>query len=82
MTTDPNHEFQDTFQQLCGQYAPTFPKNGPYPPSGDVINNSGFAANYATVDDEHTGLPGLPDIGDVLACCRPGPDTGNVPTGH
>lgn len=71
MTTDPNHEFQDTFQQLCGQFAPTFPKNGPYPPTGDFINNSGFAANYATVDDEHTGLPGLPDIGDVLACCTP-----------
>lgn len=71
MTTDSNHEFLDTMEQLCGtNYGPKgqnpFPA-GPYPP----IDNSGFAANYATVADEDTGLPNPADYGDVLKCCGP-----------
>lgn len=70
MTTDPNHEFLDTYQQLTGQPGSSYP-GGAYPASGATINNSGFAANYATVDDEHTGLPASSAIGDVLNCCTP-----------
>lgn len=71
MTTDSNHEFLDTMEQLCGtDYGPKgknpFPA-GPYPP----INNSGFVANYATIADEDTGLPNPADYGDVMKCCDP-----------
>jgi phospholipase C len=63
MPTDPGHEFLDTLEQLAGSQA-TYPRGGPYPP----IDNSGFAANYATSCSEHTGLPKKDQVGDVMAC--------------
>ncbi len=63
MPTDPGHEFPDVVEQLAGLGA-TYPPGGPYPP----INNSGFAANYATSTSEGTGLPPAQDIVDVMAC--------------
>lgn len=62
MPTDPGHEFLDVLQQLTGEtnYNP-----GAYP----TVNNSGFAANYATSDSEKTGLPdGCDAIADIMAC--------------
>ena len=62
MPTDPGHEFTDVLEQLGGVGA-TYPINGPYP----AIDNSGFAANYATTDSE--GSPPSPDeIGDIMQC--------------
>ena len=64
MPTDPGHEFLDVLEQLAFPVT-TYPSGGPYPP----INNSGFAANYATSTTE--GPPAPPpaqDIGDVMAC--------------
>jgi phospholipase C len=64
MPTDPGHEFLDVVEQLCGQGA-TYQAGQPYPP----INNSGFAANYATSTTE--GPPAPPpaaDIGDIMLC--------------
>jgi len=64
MPTDPGHELLDVVEQLGGQGA-TYPPGGPYPP----INNSGFAANYATSTTEGPPAPPPPqDIGDVMAC--------------
>jgi phospholipase C len=67
MPTDPGHEFLDTLEQLCGQGVVTYPDpaTSEYP----AINNSGFAANYATSDDENTGLPDAANIEDVMNCC-------------
>lgn len=62
MPTDPGHEFGDVVEQLGGQGA-TFPNGGPYPP----LDNSGFAANYATTTTEGP-VPPAPDIGDIMAC--------------
>jgi phospholipase C len=62
MPTDPGHEFPDVVEQLGGVGA-IYPVNGPYP----TINNSGFAANYATTDSE--GSPPASDkIGDIMLC--------------
>jgi phospholipase C len=73
MFTDPNHEFLDTMEQLCGPaYGPKGEnpfQNNPkatYPP----IDNSGFVRNYATIADEHTGLP-KHHKGDVMRACSP-----------
>lgn len=63
MPTDPGHEFQDVVVQLGGQYA-TYPPGGPYPP----IDNSGFAANYATTTTESPKPPCLQDVVDIMAC--------------
>jgi phospholipase C len=74
MTTDPNHEFLDTMEQLCG---PTYGPNGQNPFAGNpnavypAINNSGFVINYATVADEDTGLPAPNHVGDVMTACAP-----------
>lgn len=66
MPTDPGHEFTDVLQQLTGQVTPYIP-NSQYP----AIDNSGFAANYATTKTE--GAPPLPsDVGLIMA----GFDTG------
>jgi phospholipase C len=62
MPTDPGHEFLDVLEQLAGPGA-TYPSGGPYPP----INNSGFAADYATSTTEGPAPP-AGDIGDVMAC--------------
>lgn len=62
MPTDPGHEFPDVVEQLAGQ-GTTYPHGGPYPP----INNSGFAANYATTTSEGPAPPPQ-DIGDIMAC--------------
>lgn len=69
MSTDSNHEFLDTMEQLCGtKYSPKNHNNpfpaGPYP----KIDNSGFAANYITIADEDTGLPGVMHYGDTMKC--------------
>jgi phospholipase C len=62
MPTDPGHEFPDVLEQLAGPGA-TYPSGGAYPP----INNSGFAANYATSVTEGPAPPPA-DIGDIMAC--------------
>jgi phospholipase C len=62
MPTDPGHEFLDVVEQLGGEGA-EYPPGGPYP----AINNSGFAANYATSTTEGPASP-QDDIGDVMAC--------------
>ncbi len=53
MPHDPGHEFSDVEEQLCGV-------NGKYP----HINNSGFVANYATVDRTNPG--------EIMKCYSPG----------
>jgi phospholipase C len=63
MPTDPGHEFLDVVEQLAGEGS-TYPPGGPYPP----IDNSGFAANYATSTTEGPVPPPAQDIGDVMAC--------------
>ncbi len=60
MPTDPGHEFTDVVEQLAGQGA-SYPPQGQYPP----INNSGFAANYATTTSEGPAPPAA-DIGEVM----------------
>jgi phospholipase C len=62
MITDPGHEFPDTLEQLGGVNA-TYPSGGPYP----SIDNSGFAANYATTTSEGNPPPST-NIGDIMAC--------------
>ncbi|MGD0913368.1 MAG: alkaline phosphatase family protein [Terracidiphilus sp.] len=62
MPTDPGHEFLDVVEQLCGQGGQYVA--GSYP----AVNNSGFAANYATSNSEKTGLPSGAQVADVLAC--------------
>jgi phospholipase C len=61
MPSSPGHEFGDVVEQLGGQGA-TYPSGGPYPP----INNSGFAANYATTTDEGFPPPAAAAIGLVM----------------
>ena len=60
LTSDPGHEFCDTVLQLTGQAG--YPVGGPYPP----ITMKGFAASYATVDDEGLPAPDAAHIGDVM----------------
>jgi phospholipase C len=64
LPADPGHEFLDVVEQLCGQNA-SWPQGGPYPP----IDNSGFAANYATstTEDPHVPPP-LSDVQDIMDC--------------
>jgi phospholipase C len=62
MPTDPGHEFPDVVEQLAGQGA-KYPPYGQYP----SINNSGFAANYATTLSEGSAPPSA-DIGDIMKC--------------
>ncbi|MCF1470769.1 phosphoesterase [Agrobacterium vitis] len=52
MPTDPGHEFDDVVTQLAGPGA-TFQGGQPYP----AIDNSGFAASYATSTTEDPHLP-------------------------
>ncbi len=62
MPTDPGHEFLDVVEQLGGPGA-TYAAGGAYP----AVNNSGFAANYATTKSE--GNPPQPaDVGKILEC--------------
>ncbi|MBV9927020.1 MAG: phosphoesterase [Acidobacteria bacterium] len=65
LPTDPGHEFHDTVEQLCGEG-----KQKDWKPGGFSlpINNSGFVANYATTEDELTGLPPASAWGDVMCC--------------
>jgi phospholipase C len=62
MPTSPGHEFTDVVTQLCG-FGVTYPSGGDYP----AIDNSGFAANYATTTTEGP-LPQPGQIHDVMAC--------------
>jgi len=62
MPTDPGHEFTDVLEQLAGEGA-KYPPHGTYPP----INNSGFAANYATTTTEGP-VPPAGDVGDIMMC--------------
>lgn len=74
MTTDPNHEFLDTLEQLCGtKYGPPPNKKNAFPPGPyPHIDNSGFVANYAVFNDEDNKDPTAPgDYGDVMKCCLP-----------
>jgi phospholipase C len=59
MPLDPNHEFADVLEQLCGT-AVKYPRGGPYPP----INKSGFVSNFAEVAKS-------PSPGDVMQCFTP-----------
>lgn len=60
MVSDPGHEFQDVVAQLAGANA-SYPSGGPYP----AINNSGFAANYATSTTEGPAPP-AGNVGDIM----------------
>ncbi|CAB3768166.1 alkaline phosphatase family protein [Paraburkholderia humisilvae] len=60
LPTDPGHEFSDAVEQLCGAGV-QFQKGQPFPP----VDNSGFAANYATSLTEGP-LPPQQDVGDVM----------------
>ena len=62
MPTDPGHEFTDVVEQLAGKGA-NYPPYGKYP----TINNSGFAANYATTTTEGP-TPPAKDIGEIMKC--------------
>jgi phospholipase C len=62
MPTDPGHEFLDVVEQLGGVGA-TYPSGGPYP----HIDNSGFAANYATTTSEGP-IPASGEIADIMKC--------------
>jgi phospholipase C len=62
MPTDPGHEFPDVVEQLAG-LGSSYPWGGPYP----AIQNSGFAANYATTTSEGPTPPAA-DIGAIMAC--------------
>jgi phospholipase C len=62
MPSDPGHEFCDVLEQLAGVGA-SYPPGGPYP----SIDNSGFAANYATSTTEGPAPPAA-DISDIMAC--------------
>jgi len=62
LLTDPGHEFLDTLEQLGGPGS-IYPVGGPYP----SIQNSGFAANYATTTSEGPTPPPA-DVGDIMAC--------------
>jgi phospholipase C len=69
MTTDSNHEFLDTMEQLCGTYYEPKKKHNPFPKGPyPRIDNSGFTANYATTADEDTGLPDVAHYGDTMKC--------------
>lgn len=62
MPTDPGHEFDDVVEQLAGEGA-SFQSGSPYP----TINNSGFAANYATSTSEDPHVPPpASDIQDIM----------------
>jgi phospholipase C len=62
--SDPGHEFLDVLEQLAGPGA-CYPPGGPYP----AIDNSGFAASYATSRSEGKPTPAPPGrIGDIMAC--------------
>nr|MBA3487555.1 phosphoesterase [Lysobacter sp.] len=61
MPTDPGHEFTDVVTQLGGVGA-SYPSGGPYP----AMDNSGFAANYATTSTEGNPPPAS-DIGLIMA---------------
>lgn len=68
MPTDPGHEFLDVLQQLAGTGAQYPSVNPPPPPSYPPINNSGFAANYATSTREGFEPPrGKQKICDIMA---------------
>ena len=62
MPTDPGHEFYDVVEQLGGQGA-VWTKGKPYP----AIDNSGFAANYATSHTEGDP-PDKNSIGLIMEC--------------
>ena len=60
MPLDPGHGFDDVLEQLGGQGA-AYPYGGPYP----SINNSGFVANYASVEGNSD------DLGEIMKCYAP-----------
>lgn len=64
LPTDPGHEFADVVEQLCGQ-GKTFDPTKGYGP----IDNSGFAASYATSTSEypHKTPPAI-DVQDIMDC--------------
>jgi phospholipase C len=62
MPTDPGHEFTDVVTQLCGQGV-VYKAGTVYP----HVNNSGFAANYATTTTEGPAPPAA-DIGEIMEC--------------
>ncbi len=64
LPSDPGHEFADVVEQLCGQ-GKTFDPTKGYGP----IDNSGFAASYATSTSEypHKAPPTI-DVQDIMDC--------------
>ncbi len=62
LPTNSGHEFNDVLEQLAGQNA-TYPSGGTYP----AVDNSGFAANYATSTTEGPAPPPQ-DVVDIMAC--------------
>jgi phospholipase C len=75
MTSDPNHEFEDVFEQLTGLDVSQFKPGQPYP----TPSNSGFAQNFAklnptNLDDIMSGytaeqLPVINTLAREFAVC-------------
>jgi phospholipase C len=62
MPTDPPHEFPDVVVQLAGEGV-IYQSGAPYP----AIDNSGFAASYATSTSEGA-VPPSEAVGDIMTC--------------
>src|SRR5215469_864157 len=65
MPVDPNHEFPDVLEQLCGPGS-TYSSSRPFPP----MTNSGFIASYMASpmpDDASRG----PEPGQIMQCLSP-----------
>ena len=66
MPTDPGHEFLDVLEQLAGTGAQYPSVNPAPPPRYPPVNNSGFAANYATSTREGFKPPPDCEICDIM----------------
>jgi phospholipase C len=61
LSSDPNHEFEDVFEQLTGQESKDFTPGQPYP----TPTNSGFVQNFVNAKPK----PG--DLGDIMSGYTP-----------
>ncbi len=64
MMSDPGHEFEDAYEQLCGE-GKKFNRGPKYPAGSDSINNSGFVASFSKTT-QNAG-----NYGDTMKCYNP-----------